>query len=138
MIPSSHSSMLHGCNWCELWLFQSIPCNSFLFHVLYTVQFISVSCSLCCFPFRRAADDDLQMTVQVTRGPFLMRVGRYQWHSTLIGGERCKKSIQIGGDNRGPPRRKWDWWIIRWIEPLENITGKHLIDVSERLGKRLQ
>lgn len=130
MITLSHSSEFHGCinNWCEIYAYLS----------QYQASHFLVSCSLCYFLFREQqqvipADD----STGHKEGPSPMRAGRYQGHSTLTGRERCQKSTLIREQNGGPPRRKWDWWVIRWIEYLETLD-KYLIDILECLGKRLQ
>lgn len=75
-----------------LWLFQSISCN-----------FISVSCYLCCFPSRRATEDDVQMIVstRLRDVPSRWEQRKFQGCPTPNGEERCQREFHVREGNGG-------------------------------------
>lgn len=126
-VPASHMDV----PWYELvCLPHSIPCNFNLFYVF-----------LYCFPSRKVIQDDLQITLHIKWREGSSRQSRKRpraphpdWRGKIPKGHaKLKNDMEIS--TMRDFRRKWSSWIISSIKLLENIIGKHLIYVSEHLGK---
>lgn len=130
--PFNRSCILHGCTLIRTRMPTSF--NTMQFQFLFYVF-------LYCFPSRKVIQDDLQIILHIKWREGSSRQSRKRpraphpdWRGKIPKGHaKLKNDMEIS--TMRDFRRKWSSWIINSIKLLENITGKHLIYVSEHLGK---